>query len=56
MVKITTDLSKRLPEVKKVNVVLDLVGNRTLLDSIDVDSHSTGILILITRIGIVRFN
>src|SRR5215468_6335856 len=27
-------LSKRLPEVKKVDVVLDLVGNRTLLDSI----------------------
>jgi len=28
------DLSKRLPEAKKVDVVLDLVGNRTLLDSI----------------------
>jgi NADPH:quinone reductase len=27
-------LSKRLPEAKKVDVVLDLVGNRTLLDSI----------------------
>src|SRR5262245_18260559 len=27
-------LSKRLPEVKKVDAVLDLVGNRTLLDSI----------------------
>src|SRR5262245_13729446 len=28
------DLSKRLPEAKKVDVVLDLVGNRTLLDSV----------------------
>jgi NADPH:quinone reductase-like Zn-dependent oxidoreductase len=28
------ELSKRLPETKKVDVVLDLVGNRTLLDSI----------------------
>ena len=28
------ELSKRLPEAKKVDVVLDLVGNRTLLDSI----------------------
>ena len=28
------DLSKRLPEAKKVDVVLDLVGNSTLLDSI----------------------
>jgi NADPH2:quinone reductase len=28
------ELSKRLPERKKVDVVLDLVGNRTLLDSI----------------------
>jgi NADPH:quinone reductase len=27
-------LSKRLPGAKKVDVVLDLVGNRTLLDSI----------------------
>jgi NADPH:quinone reductase-like Zn-dependent oxidoreductase len=27
-------LSKRLPEAKKVDVVLDLVGNSTLLDSI----------------------
>jgi NADPH2:quinone reductase len=28
------ELSKRLPEAKEVDVVLDLVGNRTLLDSI----------------------
>jgi len=28
------DLSKRLPEAKKVDAVLDLVGNSTLLDSI----------------------
>jgi NADPH:quinone reductase-like Zn-dependent oxidoreductase len=28
------ELSKRLPEAKNVDVVLDLVGNRTLLDSI----------------------
>jgi NADPH:quinone reductase-like Zn-dependent oxidoreductase len=28
------ELSKRLPETKKVDVVLDLVGNSTLLDSI----------------------
>ena len=28
------DLSKRLPEAKKVDRVLDLVGNSTLLDSI----------------------
>ena len=28
------ELSRRLPEAKKVDVVLDLVGNRTLLDSI----------------------
>src|SRR5262249_32633185 len=27
-------LSKRLPEAKRVDVVLDLVGNRTLLDSL----------------------
>jgi NADPH2:quinone reductase len=29
-----SDLSKRLPEAKKVDLVLDLVGNSTLLDSI----------------------
>ena len=43
-------LSKRLPEVKKVDVVLDLVGNRTLLDSIAIP-HRRGRICLAGWLG-----
>jgi NADPH:quinone reductase len=44
------ELSKRLPETKKVDVVLDLVGNRTLLDSIAI-SHRRGRVCLAGWLG-----
>ena len=43
-------LSKRLPEVKKVDAVLDLVGNRTLLDSIAIP-HRRGRICLAGWLG-----
>lgn len=43
-------LSKRLPEVKKVDVVLDLVGNSTLLDSIAIP-HRHGRICLAGWLG-----
>ena len=43
-------LSKRLPEVKKVDLVLDLVGNRTLLDSIAIP-HRRGRVCLAGWLG-----
>ena len=43
-------LSKRLPEAKKVDVVLDLVGNRTLLDSIAIP-HRNGRVCLAGWLG-----
>ena len=43
-------LSKRLPEVKKVDVVLDLVGNSTLLDSIAIP-HRRGRICLAGWLG-----
>jgi len=44
------ELSKRLPETKKVDVVLDLVGNRTLLDSISIP-HRHGRICLAGWLG-----
>jgi NADPH:quinone reductase len=44
------DLSKRLPETKKVDVVLDLVGNSTLLDSIAIP-HRHGRICLAGWLG-----
>jgi NADPH:quinone reductase-like Zn-dependent oxidoreductase len=44
------ELSKRLPEAKKVDVVLDLVGNRTLLDSIAIP-HRRGRICLAGWLG-----
>jgi NADPH:quinone reductase-like Zn-dependent oxidoreductase len=44
------ELSKRLPELKKVDVVLDLVGNRTLLDSIAIP-HRRGRVCLAGWLG-----
>ena len=43
-------LSKRLPEAKKVDVVLDLVGNRTLLDSLAIP-HRHGRICLAGWLG-----
>jgi NADPH:quinone reductase-like Zn-dependent oxidoreductase len=43
-------LSKRLPEIKKVDVLLDLVGNRTLLDSIAIP-HRRGRICLAGWLG-----
>jgi len=44
------DLSKRLPAAKKVDVVLDLVGNNTLLDSIAIP-HRHGRICLAGWLG-----
>jgi len=44
------ELSKRLPETKKVDVVLDLVGNSTLLDSISIP-HRHGRICLAGWLG-----
>jgi NADPH:quinone reductase len=44
------ELSKRLPETKKVDVVLDLVGNRTLLDSMAIP-HRHGRLCMAGWLG-----
>ena len=44
------ELSKRLPETKKVDVVLDLVGNSTLLDSIAIP-HRHGRICLAGWLG-----
>lgn len=44
------ELSKRLPEAKKVDVVLDLVGNSTLLDSIAIP-HRHGRICLAGWLG-----
>src|SRR5215475_8035880 len=44
------ELSKRLPEAKKVDVVLDLIGNSTLLDSIAIP-HRHGRIFLAGWLG-----